>query len=62
MTDVGSRKMVFGIITGVVTSGTTLRTIGAIVQVRWAIGITSWVPLSELTTVNPRSAGGDFPV
>lgn len=54
--------MVFGTVGGVVTSGTPLRTAGTFVLVRWAIGVTSWVSQSEVTTINPRSIGGEFPV
>ena len=53
--------MVFGIVSGILTSGTVIRISGDLVLVAWAIGPTQWVQQSEVTTVNPRRIGGEFP-
>lgn len=54
--------MIFGIVSGILTSGTVMRISGDLVLVAWAVGPTQWVPGSEVTTVNPRRIGAEFPV
>ena len=54
--------MVFGFVSGVLTSGTVLQFSGDLAQVAWAVGVTEWVQKSELMTTNPRMIGGAFPV